>query len=256
MPLTKLHGTRNDFVLIDHRNRQSNDYAALARFLCNRRIGVGADGLLVILLSSIADVRMRIFNADGSEAQMCGNGIRCVAAYLTEGRAQADFQVETLAGMMSTHATLDGDRYIVRVKVPSPQIEPAGVPNSYVVQAGNPNVVIFGDALEGDLPTSGSQISSRYKDGANVHIGVVEGTNRIRVRHWERGVGETMSCGTGAVAVAAAAIAHRGVASPVEVCVPGGKLIVEWDGVGDATLTGEAVRVFDASVWYDSAVYA
>ena len=256
VPLTKLHGTRNDFVLVDHRDQQRRDYAQLAQFLCDRRRSVGADGFLVVLPSRASDVRMRIFNADGSEAQMCGNGIRCVAAYLNDEGEPADLRVETLAGLIETHAERDSGRYVVRVKLPAPQVAPdPEMSNAYVVQVGNPNVVIFGDSPEGaDLPSAGPLISNRYRDGANVHVAVWLGANRIAARHWERGVGETMSCGTGAVAVAAAAISRGIVCSPVEVCVPGGMLTVEWDGAGAVTLTGEAVRVFDTTVHYDDAL--
>ena len=256
VPLTKLHGTRNDFVLVDHRDHQFSDYAGLASFLCERRSGVGADGLLVLLPSDDTDVCMRIFNPDGSEAQMCGNGVRCVAAYLLEEGEPADLHIRTLAGVIETHAQRDGDRYAVRVTLPAPQIAPAsGIPNAFVVQAGNPNVVIFGDSLKGaDLPAMGPLISSKYENGANVHVATPCGPRCLEVRHWERGVGTTMSCGTGAIAAAAAAIHCGDVQSPVEVIVRGGTLIVEWDGVGDILLTGKAVRVFDTTVHYDDHV--
>ncbi|MBV9148775.1 MAG: diaminopimelate epimerase [Candidatus Eremiobacteraeota bacterium] len=255
VPLTKLHGTRNDFILIDHRDRQFENYSVLARSLCDRHSSIGADGLLIILPSESADVRMRIFNPDGSEAEMCGNGIRCVAAYLFEDGAPPDLHVETLAGVIETQARRDGDRYTVRVRLPAPQIMPAGIPNGYAVQAGNPNVVIFGDSFDGvDLPAMGPLISSKYRDGANVHVAVPCAPDRLEVHHWERGVGPTLSCGTGAVAAAGAAIYRGVVRSPVAVIVPGGELIVEWDGAGDAWLTGEAVRVFDTTVRYDDVV--
>ena len=256
VPLTKLHGTRNDFILIDHRDRQFENYSALARSLCDRHSSIGADGLLVILPSERADVRMRIFNPDGSEAGMCGNGIRCVAAYLVEDGAPRELRVETLAGAIETYARRNGDRYTVRVRLPAPQIMPAEEnPNGYVVQAGNPHVVIFGDTVEGvDLPAIGPVISSKYEGGANVHAAVRRAADRLEVRHWERGVGPTLSCGTGAVAAAAAAIYRGIVQSPVSVVVPGGELIVEWDGAGDAWLTGEAVRIFDTAVRYDGRV--
>ncbi|MBV9971859.1 MAG: diaminopimelate epimerase [Candidatus Eremiobacteraeota bacterium] len=256
VPLTKMHGTRNDFVLIDQRNARLSNYAEAARYLCDRHAGIGADGLLVVLPSRDDDVRMRIFNPDGSEAQMCGNGIRCLAAYLRDEGAPANVRVETLAGTIFTHCEREADRFVVSVVLPPPQVEPAtDIPNVYVVMAGNPNVVIFGDGLHGrNLAASGPDISSKYRDGANVHLVLVAARNRIEVCHWERGAGVTLSCGTGAVAAAAATIYRGDADSPVEVCVPGGILTVEWDGTGPATLTGEAVRVFDATVHYDDAL--
>ncbi len=250
VPLTKLHGTGNDFVLIDGRERQFKDYAALARLLCDRRMGVGADGLLLLEPCEEADVQMRIFNPDGSQAQMCGNGIRCVAAYLHDRGGPPNLRIGTLAGTMLTQTTNDGDRNSVRVSLPPPQIESAFSDSARVfVRVGNPHVVLFVDSLDAvNLASAAPEISAAIEGGANVHTVVLRNRNRLEVRHWERGVGATLSCGTGAVAAAAAAIYRGDVQSPVEVIAPGGKLTVERDRNGETWLTGEAVRVFDAAI--------
>jgi len=250
VPFTKLHGTCNDFVLFDQRETKFVANALTARFVCDRRRGVGADGLLIALPSDGADVRMRILNADGSEAQMCGNGIRCVAAYLSESGAPSDLRIETLAGVVLTHAQRDGDHYRVRVRLEAPRIEQwSGRPEALFVHAGNPHVVLFA-ALpdEVDLESVGPEVSAGIAGGANVHVVTRTGAQQLTVRHWERGVGSTAACGTGAVAAAAAAITRGDVHSPVELSVPGGRLSVEWDGGGYVWLTGAAVRVFDGSI--------
>lgn len=259
MPVTKLHGTRNDFVLLDERQARIADYAAFARFACDRHVGVGADGLLVVLPSRTADVRMRIFNADGSEAQMCGNGIRCLARYMHEASAQRELRVETQWGVVPTHVVrAEKGQYEVRVELGRPRIEsPPDVSDAIDIVLGNPHVVLFPAALEEiDLDVAGPRLSARTPGGANVHAAVRTGPQALAVRHWERGVGLTLACGTGAAAAAAAAIFHGDVRSPVAVTAPGGRLSVEWDGLGQVVLTGDAVRVFDTELALPEAVLA
>lgn len=250
VPVTKLHGTRNDFVLLDERQSRVSDYATLARFVCDRHAGIGADGLLVVLPSQTADVRMRIFNADGSEAQMCGNGIRCVARYLHEAGGESDLRVETLWGTVPTYVVrAENGRYDVRVELGRPRIEAANGADSVEVWLGNPHVVLFPKALEEiDLEVVGPRLCSAAPAGTNVHAAVPNGPHGLTVRHWERGVGMTLACGTGAAAAAAAAIFRGDVRSPVEVSAPGGRLIVAWDGAHDVSLTGPTVRVFDTEI--------
>lgn len=253
-PVTKMHGARNDFIVLDRRCARVDDLPAFARWACDRRGGIGADGLIVIDESALADVRMRIVNADGSEAEMCGNGIRCAARWLDEDGEGDRLRFETLAGVIETSVVAREPEYLVRVAIGVPRVGSEAVrsmDDARFVDVGNPHVVIFRedvDDVELTMVATRLQTMAGFANGTNVHLAAVEGHNALRVRHWERGVGLTMACGTGAVACAAAAIDRKLVASPVDVLVPGGRLVVEWSGTGQAFLTGPAVRVFDTAV--------
>lgn len=258
VPLTKMHGARNDFVILDQRAARLEDLTSFARWACDRHAGIGADGLIVLEASAVADVRMRTINADGTEAEMCGNGIRCAARRLDEAGAGDRIAFETDAGVVRTQVVAREPEYLVRVAMGRPRISPVTplvIPIATIVDLGNPHVVIFETnagldafALDLELLASGYQRDPAFPNGANVHVAAPIDEHSISVRSWERGVGPTMACGTGAVACAAVAIEKRIVASPVNVFVPGGRLVVEWDGEGDATLVGPAVRVFDTEV--------
>ena len=256
VPVTKMHGTLNDFVLVDCRTRELPNPAAFARQVCDRHAGVGADGLILVLPSQSAAVKMRIFNPDGTEAESCGNGIRCVARYVREHGGPGEISLETLAGTLHANV-VSFDPFEVRVDMGVPKVDPAmlaaaGVKDAYCVTLGNPHVVLFVSALaDVDLAEIGPKLSAKFPTGANVHAAVRAGPQRLLVRHYERGAGLTMACGTGAVACAAAGITLFGLKSPVEVNVPGGRLQVEWDGAGSAFLTGPAAHVFDADVAID-----
>ncbi|HEY9180148.1 MAG TPA: diaminopimelate epimerase [Candidatus Baltobacteraceae bacterium] len=243
MAVTKMHGTFNDFVVLDLRRPVVTDLHTLARKICDRRGGIGADGLIVIQGTDRADVRMRIINADGSEAEMCGNGARCAVRFLTDRGEGTHFRLDTLAGIIVADVRADGQ---IRLNVGTPRFEQRTLPypDADFVWVGNPHVVIFSRTLdEIDIESLGSA-----NPDVNVHVAVVVDREHLRVRHFERGVGLTYSCGTGSVACAAAAM-RRGLAdSRVDVNVPGGHVLVEWDGEHEAYLTGPAVRVFDATV--------
>lgn len=244
--VTKMHGAFNDFVVVDARTQPLDDPASFARAVCDRRGGIGADGVLLVLPSRAADARMRVINADGSEAEMCGNGVRCVARYLSERGEGDSLRVETLAGIIICDVLQKGDAYVVRVDVGVPSVEPrADLPgDAAAVSLGNPHVVLFRtDAQSFDL----GEAAHRFPN-TNVHVAQVVNRHLLVVRHFERGAGFTLACGTGAVACAAAAIRRGLCDSPIDVRVPGGTLRVDWDGAGDAFLTGEAVRVFDTVV--------
>jgi diaminopimelate epimerase len=253
LAVTKMHGALNDFLIVDERRSAIADLPALARRLCNRRSSFGADGLIAISESRNADVRMRILNADGSEAEMCGNGIRCVARYLSERDEGDDLRVETIAGIVDTSVVEKGEAYSVRVAMGVPRLERRALPfsNAQYVSMGNPHVVLFVDAVD-DVDLAGAartlEAGGQFPDGTNVHAATVVHRHRLDVRHYERGVGPTYACGTGAVASAAAAIARGVASSPVEVYVPGGVLTVEWEGDGPSFLTGPAARVYEAQV--------
>ena len=250
-----MHGAQNDFVLLDARTAVPSDLAAFARWACDRRAGIGADGLLVLERSHDGDARMRTINADGSEAEMCGNGVRCAARWLDEAGAGERLAFETAAGTIHTEIVARAPDYQVRVDDGDSANRPRStfrvLREASFVDLGNPHVVLFCLDLEAvDLEALAARVQRdpRLPEGANVHVAALEDSGALRVRHWERGVGLTMACGTGAVACASVAIEQRKVASPVRVDVPGGRLTVEWDGRGDAFLSGPAVRVFDTEV--------
>jgi diaminopimelate epimerase len=248
-----MHGARNDFAIVDCRV-EPLELSAVSRWVCDRRTGVGADGLIALEPSDIADVRMRTFNADGTEAEMCGNGVRCAARWLHEAGEGDGIAFETEAGIVRTQVVAREPEYLVRVEIGTPVVEAIPLPmlaGAEYVTVGNPHVVIFRPDVEGvdlDAVAERVQHNARFRNGINVHLAAALGEKSIAVRHWERGVGLTPACGTGAVACAAVAIERGFAGSPVEVFVPGGRLVVEWSGEGGASLIGPAVRVFDAEV--------
>jgi len=253
-----MHGARNDFVVIDARTRPIADPSKLARALCERHTGIGADGLLIVGPAKRGDVSMRVINADGSEAEMCGNGVRCLARFLDERGEGGDFDVETLAGIIKTSVVERGEVYQVRVDMGVPHVrdDAISIGDAIVVDTGNPHLVLFRrslDEVELSMLGEGLQKHSLFPDGVNVHVAVVRDHTHIDMRHYERGAGLTMACGTGAVATVAAAIAHGYAASPVTVGVPGGELTIEIGDDGRAFMTGPAVHVFDTTVDTDRA---
>lgn len=269
MKFTKLQAIGNDFVLIDAR-RLEQDWAELARAMCNRHYGVGADGLLLVLKSDVADFRMRIFNSDGSEAEACGNGLRCFTRYIIEhGLAdEHGATIETIAGIRKVKSCAN-NRFKVSMGIPKfkPEdipisvekvditpimnypinIDGRGLPLSFV-SLGNPHAVCFIEESVADFPLSelGPIIEHHpiFPQRTNFEVANVLSRREIRVRVWERGVGETLACGSGACAVAIAAKLHDYTDSPVDIVLPGGMLSVEWDGRGEAYLSGGAELVF------------
>ena len=251
--VSKYHGARNDFIILDARVEPIGDPEAFAQRWCDRHTGIGADGLLIVGPSNRANISMRIINADGSEAEMCGNGVRCVARYIDEREGSGLLAVDTIAGIIHTEVIARGNVYRIRVNVGEPQIISINEtePQSVIVQVGNRHLVFFREEIDRfDLWAIGEAIQEEgaYPGGINVHLVEVEGPATLRVRHYERGVGLTMACGTGSVASAVAAIDRGDVKSPVLVRVPGGELTIEWNGSGDAFMTGPAVHVFDTQI--------
>jgi len=259
LPVVEMHGTHNDFVVVDERATDGISYAELARRLCDRGLDVGADGLLVVgepAPGIEAFATMRIFNADGSEAEMCGNGMRCVARYLVERGAPNAFAVATLAGPIGVEVLSQTPEYLVRVEAGMPAVENGGAERTLetagrswkyrAVSLGNPHIVIFVDDVGAvDVAAAGAALATHrdFPYGTNVHFAQSRDRHRIRVRHFERGVGVTQSCGTGSIAAAVAAIVAGVADSPVTVEVPGGTLVVEWRSGAPATLTGPVEKV-------------
>ena len=264
--VTKCQGTGNDFVLLERRSPDGEfELPALATALCDRHFGVGADGLLVLEPADAAgyDIAMRIFNADGSSAEMCGNGVRCVARYLYERRADHPLRlsVQTDSGKIATEVVEQPPAFAVRVAMGVPdEIRIYGRQNVAGLSAvaadvtiGNPHSVAFveADLLDVDLPTIAKAIVDQrvYADGVNVEVARIFPSGLIAMRVSERGVGETLACGTGACAVALAAIEMGRARSPVRVQMQGGEVIVDWAGAGEpAYLTGTAELVFDTTI--------
>ncbi|MEM2820444.1 MAG: diaminopimelate epimerase, partial [Candidatus Bathyarchaeia archaeon] len=223
----KMHGLGNDYILIDNRDGRLHEeiLSLLAQKLCRRRFSVGADGLLLVYDSDVADVKMRIFNADGSEAEMCGNGIRCIAKYCYENGIikRDEMRIETLAGIRTVWLNIEDDRVrTVTVDMGSPVFRREHIPvagegdfideelrvNCEVFRAtclsvGNPHCVIFVENVD-DFPVTyyGPKIENHplFPKKINVEFVQVIRQDLIKVRVWERGVGETLACGTGACA--------------------------------------------------------
>jgi diaminopimelate epimerase len=264
MRFTKMHGLGNDFLVVDDRNIAAVDWPALARRACRRRTGVGADGILVIQPSTTADLRMRLFNADGSEAEMCGNGVRCTAILAADLGWRGDrVSWETGAGLVTTQR--HGDR--VTVDMGPPRFSPAEIPIAVggaevidmplevsghqlritCVSMGNPHCVIVVDDVEAfDVETVGPRLETHalFAQRTNVAFVQVLSPTRVRQRTWERGVGETQACGTGACA-SGVALNRLGLASsPLTVELRGGELLIEWQPGAPVLMTGEAANVF------------
>jgi diaminopimelate epimerase len=254
--VTKMHGAENDFVVVDRRDRRDRNLFGFVNWVCHRHHGVGADGVIAIESSAVADARMRTINADGSEAEMCGNGIRCAARWLDEAGAGTGDRLtfETDAGLIGTEIVARGEIFQVRVEMGVPNVQALAVPRyavAWYVDVGNPHVVLLCsdvDAEDLERVAQALQRDERFASGTNVHVMAKYSAGIFNVRHWERGVGLTNACGTGAVACAAAAISAGMASSPVELVVPGGLLHVEWEPGQTPLLTGPARRVFDTVV--------
>ena len=271
----KLHGTANDFVYVDARAGFPGDPAALAPRLCDRRRGIGADGLILLERSGAADCRMTIYNADGSRAEMCGNGIRGLAKFVRDrGLIMADpLCVETDAGVKTLHVHVNGNGRVARVTVDMGQpvwdgrqipvaadgevverpLEVGGQPYRVTcVSMGNPHCVVFVDGDVAALPLAqlgpGFARHAFFPRGVNTEFVRVRSPERLDMRVWERGAGETMACGTGACAVAVAAARTGRAGRQVVVALPGGDLDIDWRADDHVLMTGEAVEVFEGQV--------
>lgn len=250
--VAKMHGARNDFVVVDARVQALDDPSEFARAICDRHTGIGADGVLLVDNAG-GGVSMRVINADGSDAEMCGNGIRCVARYLDERGEGGELTISTSAGPIRTTVVERGYVYQVRVDMGIPRVMQLAMPwpNAVAVDTGNPHLVFFTEHLADlDLAELGERMQHDplFPNGVNVHAAVVRNAHHLAVAHYERGAGVTLACGTGAVASAKAALARGLAQSPVDVRVPGGDLLVEFTENGAALLTGPAVHVFDTAI--------
>ena len=279
MDIVKMHGLGNDFICLDHFLFPSNsDYPVIARSLCDRHLGVGGDGLVAVLPSEKADARMRIFNPDGSEAEMCGNGIRCFARFVYDmGYVRKEFmEIETMAGILTVRLEMsEGEVKQITVDMGEPYLDPKNIPvlasgelvvqqklevdgNPYIftaVSMGNPHCVIFVkdfDSLKWlDL---GSKIEkhSFFPKKTNVEFIKVENPHEITMKVWERSAGPTLACGTGACASVVAGVLEGRINRQVTVHLPGGDLEIEWREDNHVYMSGPAVYVFRAQLLSES----
>ncbi|RQD78001.1 MAG: diaminopimelate epimerase [Candidatus Syntrophonatronum acetioxidans] len=276
MNFVKMHGLGNDFIVVEDLEEKINLPAYSITRLCQRNFGIGADGLVLIRPSSKGHIRMHIFNSDGSEAEMCGNALRCVARYAFERGLvkEPEVLVETQMGLnRAVVYTREGKVESVEINMGKPLLESSLVPArgedriihmeelvlkgglSFKITAlsmGNPHCVIFVEDCEKmPLGEIGPQIEnhSLFPNKTNVELVEVQGKREIKMVVWERGVGETLACGSGACAAAAAAVLNNLTERRVNVNLPGGKLEVYWEeNDGDIFLKGPAVDVYAGEV--------
>ena len=261
---SKMQGTGNDFVIIDCTdNKFEYSLPVLAKYLCDRHYGVGADGVILIYESEIADFKMRIFNQDGTEAEMCGNGIRCFSKYVFEKHKidKTYFLVETLAGIKKVKLNLENEKVMtVEVNMGEPVIDNIKYMIEieekqylvYPISMGNPHVICFVKDVDNFEVEKIGPIIENYKyfaNKTNVEFVQIIDENNIKVRVWERGVGETNSCGTGACASTMIAINEKLTENEVTVNLKGGKLDIKYnEEEGNVYLKGPAEIVFEGKI--------
>lgn len=276
MKFTKMHGIGNDYVYVNCFEETVENPSKVAEFVSDRHFGIGSDGLILIKPSEVADCTMEMYNLDGSQGAMCGNGIRCVAKYAFDYGIvdKTDITVETKAGIKKLHLTVENGKVSkVRVNMGTPILEAKQIPivseNEQVldevlevngkeyrmtgVSMGNPHAVIFmeEDVRSLNLPEMGPSFENheRFPDRVNTEFVRVLDRHTVEMRVWERGSGETMACGTGACAVAVASILNGHTEDQVTVKLLGGDLEIYWDREENLVyMTGPATTVFDGVI--------
>lgn len=262
MRFTKMHGLGNDYIYLDCTQSAPDDLPELARCLSDRHFGVGGDGIICVYPSTRADFRMRIFNADGSEGSMCGNGIRCLGKYVYDKGLtdKAHLTIETLAGDRELSLLVEGDRAVAAVvDMGVPAVEPpvgitagGGTYTAIPVSMGNPHVVIeTDDPAALDLTLLGPRVERHpaFPGRVNAEFIRVPGRGELEMRVWERGSGETLACGTGACAAVCAMACLGKLDREAVVHLAGGDLKVRWDEKsGHVFMTGPAMTVFDGEL--------
>jgi diaminopimelate epimerase len=274
IPFTKMHGTGNDFIVIDCRQVKLEDPVAFSIQYCNRRFGIGADQVLLLYPSTTADFMMKIYNADGSEVEMCGNGIRCFAKYIWDRKfsVKPTLEIETLAGIIRPELAENQ----VKVDMGEPILDPQKIPADLkttppvvdhpldiigrqfkltLVSMGNPHAVIFleEDVAKFAVGTYGPAIenNSLFPKRTNVEFVNVISRNEVSMRVWERGSGETLACGTGACATGVASMLKGLVERKVTVKLSGGSLLIEWADNNRVYMTGPATEVYEGVINYE-----
>lgn len=272
MIFTKMHGLGNDYVCINCFRERVEDPPGFARTLCDRHYGIGADGLILICPSKVSDFKMEIYNSDGSVAGMCGNGIRCLGKYVYDYRltGKETLSIETKSGIRNMYLHIqDGKACGAMVDMGVPRLNAHSIPilsekdlviNEPIevqeknyrmtgISMGNPHAVIFLEEINGiSLEETGRELEfhPRFPERANIEFCHVTARDRMEIRVWERGVGETLACGTGACAAVVASVLNDLTDEEVIVKLLGGELSVRWDRkVNHVFLEGPAVKVFD-----------
>jgi diaminopimelate epimerase len=276
MKFTKMQGAGNDYVYVNCFAEQLEDPAAVAVKVSNRNFGIGSDGLILIMPSDLADVKMRMFNSDGSESEMCGNGIRCVAKYAYDHGIvdKKEISAETGAGILTLQLFTGADGKVekVRVNMGPPRLTRAEIPmlgnpqdkviseplnvlhstfNITCASMGNPHCVIFVDDVEGfQVEKYGPLIENNemFPRRTNVEFVQIISRTEVRQRTWERGAGETLACGTGSSAVTAACVLNGLTEKKILNHLSGGDLEMEWGDDGNIYMTGPAVEVFSGEI--------
>ena len=276
---TKMHGLGNDYVYIDAINQKIENESSLAKFVSNRHFGIGSDGLILICKSEIADFKMRMFNSDGSEAEMCGNGIRCVGKFVYDKGLtnETTVKIETLAGIKTLILnTKDGKVETARVDMGEPILEAEKIPvistekpvknleleaenkkfKFTCVSMGNPHAItIVENTKEFDVEKYGKvlEIDKAFPKKANIEFAQIIDRQNINMRVWERGAGETLACGTGACATAVACNLNGLTDRKVNIELLGGTLNIEWNETDNHIyMTGPAVTVFDGELYEEA----
>ena len=278
MDFVKMHGLGNDFVFIEDKTGQDKDYTALARAMCNRHTGIGADGLIVIVDSRVADVRMRIINSDGSEAEMCGNGIRCFAKYVYDSGIieKKQFTVETPAGIMEPEITVGADNKaeLITINMGSPSFNRSEIPREGAdgrvlnedlgvdgenwkitsLLMGVPHTVTYVDDVDTvDIEKIGPLFEKHeaFPKHTNINFAQQMDDRTVKVRTWERGAGATLACGTGSCSVAVASFLNGRTGREVDIQLPLGTLHIEYrEEDGNVYMTGPAAVSFTGT-WPD-----
>ncbi len=278
---TKMHGLGNDYVYIDAINQKIENESSLAKFVSNRHFGIGSDGLILICKSDIADFKMRMFNSDGSEAEMCGNGIRCVGKFVYD-KGLTDktiVKIETLAGIKTLVLnTKDGKVETARVDMGEPILETEKIPviskeqpvknleleaenkkfKFTCVSMGNPHAItIVENTKEFDVEKYGKilEVDKAFPKKANIEFAQIIDKENIKMRVWERGAGETLACGTGACATAVACNLNGLTGRKVNIELLGGTLNIEWNEKDNHVyMTGPAVTVFDGELYEEAII--
>ena len=278
MDFVKMHGLGNDFVFIEDKTGQDKDYTALARAMCNRHTGIGADGLIVIVDSRVADVRMRIINSDGSEAEMCGNGIRCFAKYVYDSGIieKKQFTVETPAGIMEPEITVGADNKaeLITINMGRPSFNRSEIPmegadgrvlnedlcvdgENWKITSllmGVPHTVTYVDDVDTvDIEKIGPLFEKHeaFPKHTNINVAQQMDDRTVKVRTWERGAGATLACGTGSCSVAVASFLNGRTGREVDIQLPLGTLHIEYrEEDGNVYMTGPAAVSFTGT-WPD-----
>lgn len=275
MNFTKMQGIGNDYIYVDCLSQTVGNPSAVARFVSDRHFGIGSDGLVLILPSDTSDFRMRMFNSDGSESEMCGNAIRCVGKYVYDNglTSKTTIGIETLAGIKILEMDVENNQVVkVKVDMGEPILEPVKIPvksdmerfvsqpvkvdgKEYMVTCvsmGNPHAITYVDSVA-DFPLeavgSKMEVHDLYPRKINAEFVEVVDRTTLKMRVWERGAGETLACGTGACAVLVSSVLNGLSERKATIKLLGGDLTIEWnENDNHVYMTGPAVKVFEGTI--------